>query len=159
VSYDLSFVRKTPDESWADALAADEDDDQTAEPDERAWAQIVKGVPEIVPALAAGIGGEGFALDDEHSGIQLSLEARTAEITVPYWYRGPEALKIVRTIYALGTLIEEATGLFGYDFQLDLPLAEAAARPDLGAAYFDQVAASFERRGVSSPSNLGSASR
>ncbi|MBL7255885.1 hypothetical protein [Paractinoplanes lichenicola] len=71
---------------------------------------------------------------------------------MPYWYKGADAERVVRALYDLGRLVEETTGLAGYDPQVELPLTEAAARPGLAVAVFDDVAADFARRGYSSPS-------
>jgi hypothetical protein len=43
-------------------------------------------------------------------------------------------------MYALGAAVESATGLAGYDPQLDLPIAEAAGHPDAVVACFEQAA-------------------
>jgi hypothetical protein len=43
-------------------------------------------------------------------------------------------------MYLLGRIVEEETGLEGYDPQVGTPLAEAATNLDLGAASFETVA-------------------
>jgi hypothetical protein len=43
-------------------------------------------------------------------------------------------------MYPLGRVVEEETGLEGYDPQVGKPLAGAAANLDLGAASFETVA-------------------
>lgn len=151
MSFDLTFVRKTADQSWDEALDSAEDDTD-GEPDAQAWARIVNDAREILGDIDLHSGGDYFELDHEPTGIQLSLYADEAGITVPYWYAGAEAQEIVRTIYRLAAVIEEHTGLSGYDGQVDLPVAEVAERPELAAASFDMVAASFRTRGISSPS-------
>jgi len=151
MSYDLDFVRKTADQSWDDALDGTEEDTD-GEPDAQIWARIVSDARAILGDVELHSGGDYFELDHEPTGIQLSLYANDAGITVPYWYAGQEAQEIVRTIYRLAAVIEEHTGLTGYDGQVGLPVAEVAERPELAAAGFDMVAASFARRGLSSPS-------
>jgi hypothetical protein len=91
------------------------------------------------------------AASEFSNSIQLSYYAGEAGSTVPYWYAGADAAAVVDKIYQLGRVVEDATGLAGFDPQVELPLAEA--QPDLARAAFDQVAAMFARRGISSPSN------
>jgi hypothetical protein len=152
MSFDLTFVRKSADQSWDEALEAMEAETDGA-PDARAWAGIVDDARRILGEIELHEGGEYFELDHEPTGIQLSLYAGEAAITVPYWYSGEQARLIVGTLYQLAAVIEEHTGLSGYDSQVDLPIAEAAQRPELASASFDMIAASFARRGITSPGN------
>jgi len=151
MSFDLTFVRKSADQSWDEALDGSEEDTD-GEPDAQAWAGIVGDARQILGDIELHSGGDYFELDHEPTGIQVSLYAGEAGITVPYWYEGAEAREIVRTLYRLAAVIERHTGLTGYDAQVDLPVAEVAERPELAASSFDMVAASFARRGISSPS-------
>jgi hypothetical protein len=96
---------------------------------------------------------DAFELSHDPTGIQLSLFGAEAGITVPYWYKGADAMVILELVYRLGHVIEKHTGMSGYDGQVGLTLAEAASRPRLSAKVFDQVADSFARRGIGSPSN------
>jgi hypothetical protein len=89
----------------------------------------------------------------EPTGIDLSLYANGAAITVPYWYKGERAEAIVRAMYELSRIVEQRTGLTGYDLQTELSVEDSAARLELAVAIFDQAAASFARRGIRSPSN------
>lgn len=152
MSFDLTFVRKAADQSWEDALEAGDDLETDGTPDAQAWARIVRDAREILGEIDLHDGGEYLELDHEPTGIQLSLYADEAAITVPYWYAGTQAQEIARTLYRLAAVIEEHTEFSGYDGQADLPVAEAAERPELAMASFDMVAASFARRGISSPS-------
>ncbi|HZM80106.1 MAG TPA: hypothetical protein VFC19_30600 [Candidatus Limnocylindrales bacterium] len=150
MSFDLTFVPKSPDQSWDEALDAAEDETDRA-PDAQAWARIVDDARQILGDIGLHAGGDYFELDHEPTGIQLSLYAGGAGITVPYWYTGAEAQEIVRTLYRLGAVIEKHTNFSGYDSQAGMPIAEAAKRPELATASFDMVAASFARRDISSP--------
>jgi hypothetical protein len=154
MSYDLTFMPKRPDQTWDDVLDAVESDEDGAgdTPDSTSWQQILTGARTILGNVAADAGDDCFQLTDERTGIQVDLYATSAGVTSPYWYRGAEAATIARTLYALGAIVEAATGFAGYDAQLELPLADAALRPELAVACFDQVAQSFADRGISSPS-------
>jgi hypothetical protein len=142
MSFDLNFVRKSADQSWDDALDTAEDETDGA-PDAQAWGRIVDGAREILGEIDLHQGGDYLELDHEPTGIQLSLYANEAAITVPYWYSGAEAQEIVRTLYRLAAVIEEHTEFSGYDPQVDLPVAEVAERPELAIASFDMVAQSL----------------
>jgi len=148
MSFDLTFVRKSADQSWEDALEVAEDETDGA-PDAQAWARIVDGARGILGDIELHKGGDYLELDHEPTGIQLSLYANEAAITVPYWYSGAGAEEIVRTIFRLAAVIEEHTGFSGYDSQADMPVAEVAERPELAAACFDMVARSLNLGGPS----------
>ncbi|GAB2585461.1 hypothetical protein Aab01nite_52850 [Paractinoplanes abujensis] len=154
MSYDLTFVDKPADQSWEDLLETLGEDDEPGErPGERTWNAVLTDARRILGEVTDTSGGSHYELNHEPTGIQLSLYAGEAGITVPYWYKGADAVRVVQAIYALGHIVEQHTGLSGYDAQVELPLAEAAARPGLAAAVFDDVAADFARRGYSSPSS------
>jgi hypothetical protein len=156
VSYDLTFLRKPADQSWDEAFEAldEQADDATGElPDSQTWADIVTAARHVLGDVTTHGEDRFYELDHEPTGIQLSIYPSSAAITVPYWYTGADAEMIVRRIYKLGQIVERHTGLTGYDPQVELPIASAAARPDLAVAAFDQVAASFARRGIRSPTN------
>ncbi|WP_328375706.1 hypothetical protein [Micromonospora zamorensis] len=56
-------------------------------------------------------------------------------------------------MYQLGEAVQAVTRLPGYDPQLELPLSDAVTQMELAVSAFDEVAASFAERGISSPSN------
>ncbi|RKN16170.1 hypothetical protein D7147_24090 [Micromonospora musae] len=153
MSYDITFLSKDDDQSWDQALDAleerVEDDADTGSPDAEAWAHIVAEARQLLGDVDAQL----LQLDHEPTGIQLSLYGDEAGITVPYWYQGPDAAAIVKLIYQLGLIVERHTRLVGYDGQVGLAVAEAADQPHLAVSIFDQVARSFARRGIASPSN------
>ncbi|WP_426513348.1 hypothetical protein ACPPVO_23680 [Dactylosporangium sp. McL0621] len=152
MSYDLAFVRKTAEQSWDEALQGD--DDASAElPDHETWSAIVADARRVLGDVAMHPSGGSYAMEHEPSGIELHLYSNIATITVPYWYKGADAETVVRAMYDLGRIVERHTGLTGYDVQTESSLEEAAAHPELAMANFDDVAASFARRGISSPSN------
>jgi hypothetical protein len=157
MSYDLIFLRVDPAQTWADALAArdaqfDNDDAEETRPaDDEVWARFVAATASILTNAEAVRTDRYCELSDGDTGIQVSLYATSADISVPYWSRGNDAFDIVTKLYAVGLAVEEVTGLPGYDPQVELPLAEAARQPMLAAACFDQVAASFARLSTIGP--------
>ena len=157
MSYDLNFVRKVDGQTWEEAYealdAALEDDDHIGTPDSQAWGRIVAAARQVLGDVEVHDGGGWYELDHEPTGIQVNLSADSADLTVPYWYAGADAARIVEAIYRLGQAVEEHTGLTGYDPQVERPLAEVVDRPEAAVAVFDQVADSFQQRGIDSPSN------
>jgi hypothetical protein len=152
MSYDLMFVPKSDDQSWDEALKAAEEDDNTGRPSPDVWANLLAAARQVLGEVSVSENGEWYELDHEATGIQLSYYPREADITVPYWYSGERAKAIVNSIYRLAEAVEKATGFPGYDPQVDLPVSEAIAEPELAVNSFNQVAASFAERGITSPS-------
>ncbi|MEU2613933.1 hypothetical protein ABZ570_20455 [Micromonospora sp. NPDC007271] len=153
MSYDLIFVPRSDDQSWDDALDAAEEADSDERPSGEAWARLVAVARQVLGEVSVFEGTHHYELTHEPTGIQVSYFAEEAGITVPYWYRGGAAQAIVKAMYQLGEAVQAVTGLPGYDPQLELPLSDAVAQPQLAVRIFDEVAASFAERGISSPSN------
>lgn len=152
MSYDLIFVPRADGQSWDDALEAAEEDESDGLPSAEAWARILAAARQVLGEVSVLEGADNYQLTHEPTGTQVSYYAQEAGITVPYWYRGRDARAIVETIYQVGESVQAETGLPGYDPQLGLPLSDAAAQPDQAVKCFDQVAASFAQRDISSPS-------
>lgn len=151
MSYDLEFLRKSADESWEDALeaASGAGAGATEALDAQVRAALTGAVRELLGEVTVHEGERYCELDHGPTGIQLNLYRHSAAITVPYSYSGTDAATIVGRIYALGRIVEEHTGLIGYDPQTGLALAESAATPDRAVEIFDRTAASFASRGTS----------
>lgn len=151
MSYDLIFLRRGPGQSWEEALDGleadgEEDSDEALAVDPEVWRVVVEGVRRVHPAVIE-VGDE---LLDEEASIQIQCWAREASISVPYWFTGEAARVVVLRMYAYAAVVESATGLEGYDPQLGLAIADAAARVDDAVRAFDQVAESFGSRGSGS---------
>ncbi|NYF56339.1 hypothetical protein [Micromonospora purpureochromogenes] len=153
----MIFVPKSDDQSWEAALeaaeeAAEEDDNDDL-PSGEVWARLLAAARQVLGEVSVFEGAYNYELTHESTGIQLSYYSREAGITVPYWYRAEGAKAIVKSVYQLGEVVEEVTGLPGFGPQPDLPLSSAVAQTELAVRAFDQVAASFAGRGIDSPSN------
>lgn len=147
MSYDLIFARLAPGQTWDDYLEDDDrefDEDAAEELAPEVWQRIVSRVREILPS-AVDAGGE---LDDEHTAIQVLCSADEASIQVPYWHEGAAARRIVTAMYQIAAIIEDETGLRGFDPQIEMATADAAGHVDQAVAVFDSVAASFAARGI-----------
>jgi hypothetical protein len=142
VSYDLTFVPRLPAQRWDEALDA-AGEVGAATPDPAAWAAILGVARDLLGDVDVHRDDDGFLLTHEPSGIQASYDGAAAAISVPYRYTGPDARAVVAQIYALGRAVEEATGLSGYDPQLDGALAEVADDPTPAVRVFDSVAATL----------------
>lgn len=143
MSYDILFLVKTAEETWQDAMAEIESRPYQVDPE--AWRRIALAAREILGEIDVDADEGEFWLIDEASGIGVHVSEYETSVTVPYLYSGAEARRILERMYLLGAVIESATGLAGYDPQVELPLAEASAQIDLGVASFDEVAEQFDR--------------
>ncbi|MFG1775439.1 hypothetical protein ACGFIR_19190 [Micromonospora sp. NPDC049051] len=153
MSYDLIFVPRGDDQSWDDALDAAEEAGSDERPSDEAWARLVAAARQVLGEVFVFEGAHNYELTHETTGIQVSYHAAEAGITVPFWCRGGDARAVVTAMYQLGEAVQAVTGLPGYDPQLELPLPDALAQPELAVRVFNDVAASFAERGISSPSN------
>jgi hypothetical protein len=139
MSYDLTFLPKSADQSWEEALAA-VGPEPAGLPDPQMWERLVAGARKVLGEVDTFADHDHFELVHLSTGIQLSYFAGAAGIEVPYWYRGTDAEAVVGKVYQLGRVVEDVTGLAGYDPQVDLPLADAMERTGLAVATFDQIA-------------------
>ncbi|GAB4070515.1 hypothetical protein GCM10028777_35900 [Angustibacter speluncae] len=147
MSYDLTFLPKTDDQTWEEALDASEQrvvasmksGAPSAGYDHEVWARLVAAAREELGEVEVFEGADHGEVSHD-SGIQLSLYGDEAAITVPYWYDGEEADAVMARVFRLAAVVERETGLQGYDPQAAMPLAEAAAEMGLSRATFDRVA-------------------
>jgi hypothetical protein len=117
-------------------------------PDARAWERILAGARDLLGEVEVHAADSWYEFTHEPTGIQVSLEATMAAITVPYWYSGARAESVLRLVYRLGQIVESATGLAGYDPQVGMPVSEAVSHLGQGVAVFDRTAAMFAQRGT-----------
>jgi hypothetical protein len=137
------FMRRQPGQSWAEALEAAEDyHDFGAGPVEQVWQRLTARARLLLGDIRTRLGDDRAELTHDRTGIQLFLYADSAEMNVPHG-----ATAVLRTMFVLGQVVEEETGLEGYDPQVGQPIREAAADLDLGAASFEMVARMLSRPG------------
>jgi hypothetical protein len=140
MSYDLTFLPKTDDQSWEEAMDAAEEAESDGPPDPRVWRVILDGATAVLGEVDVFEGQDNYELTHHPTGIQVSLFSTEAGISVPYHFAGEDAKVVLRLIYQLGRIVEAATGWSGYDPQSDLPIAEAAETLGHGVETFDTVA-------------------
>ncbi|MDI5966823.1 hypothetical protein POF50_031940 [Streptomyces sp. SL13] len=156
MSYEIEFLRREPGQSWDDALDHEEERDpvlsdvaggRAGEELRAAWQRIVPHARALLGEVSVDDVRAAFCLDHEATGIQLSVYADTAGITVPYAARGSAAADLVeRRLYPLARIVERETGLEGYDPQLGAAVADwtDAARPRV-VALFEEASADAPR--------------
>jgi hypothetical protein len=139
VGYDIYFVRRDPGESFEDALELLEDSYDEGDPgplttvELEQWEVLLPQAQEIMGLVEVFEDDRTRELLGVDTGIQLSLFAGEVSVTVPYEHGEDAALAVMHKVYALARAVEDATGLEGYDPQLEEPvflhhLAAAAAR-------------------------------
>ncbi len=117
-----------------------------AEADLELWARLELRLREVLPALELFEGERNRELSDDASGIQVSLFPGELSLTVPYWYSGPDAERLVGVLRRVASIIENESGLIAYDPQAEAPFLEAGV--DTAVASFDMVHDSFAARGI-----------
>jgi hypothetical protein len=133
VSYDIYFVRRDPGQSFEDALDDIEDafegDPGPLTPVELEQWDEVLSVARDVFADVEEFGDEMTReLVDPDTGIQVSLFNGEVAIRVPYGEGGAgSADEVMAKVYELARGIERATGLEGYDPQLEEPVSDVRA--------------------------------
>lgn len=125
VSFDLYFLARDSGQSWDDAMAKLEDSAESTRPlddaDLATWERVKAAVTSVLPAAEEFAVETNRELNDDATGIQLSMFAGELSLTVPYWYTGPNAGWIVEVLREVAASVEEATGLTAYDPQADAP--------------------------------------
>jgi hypothetical protein len=132
VSYDIYFVRRDPGQSFEDALDAIEesfegDPGPLAEADLEAWEAILPLARRILGDVAVFEDETTRELSDGTTGIELSLFNGEVALRVPFGDVGEGSVEVMGKVYELSRAIERATGLEGYDPQLEEPVTDERA--------------------------------
>jgi hypothetical protein len=133
VSYDIYFVRRDPGQSFEDALDATEESyDGDPGPLEGAdlehWDRITMRAQQILDAPDESATEMSRNLFDSATGIQLSMIADEVTITVPSERPDQDSVTLMAKVYALARVVEDETGLEGYDPQLQEPVTDPRHR-------------------------------
>lgn len=135
VTYDVHLVRRLPGRTLLETLEAinadyDPDRDEplvarlTAE-HRAAWDRIVRRATEEIGPVDIEEFPSGLTLRTQGAhAFQLKYDGESADISIPYHYAAKEAGAVLAKAYRLARLVEEETGLEGYDPQTDSPTAE-----------------------------------
>ncbi|MFF1839152.1 hypothetical protein ACFVXE_33995 [Streptomyces sp. NPDC058231] len=149
MSYDIYFLSRRPDQSWDEAL--EELEDQNEEVEGLVLPELIEAWDRIVPRARGLLGeiglfenGETCELTHHATGIQASVFIDEVAITVPYWHVGDEAERILSLVYALAAVIEDETGMEGYDPQVERPISELS--PQQGVTVMSAVTGDLRKR-------------
>jgi signal peptidase I len=139
MSFDLYFLRQTSGKSWQDLMDALEQGELSVldDSDRARWEVIKAQLTHVLPNAEHFDGEEACELSDGATGIQLLLAHGELSLSVPYWYDGPEAERLVPLLRRVVTTVEQITGLTAYDPQADARFVETGSR-NVGEV-FDQV--------------------
>ncbi len=157
MSYDIYFVRRDPGQTFADALDATEESYDGGDPgplgsaELEQWERITTRAGQILDGIEEFGTANSRELSDSGTGIQLSMIADEVSITVPSERPEQDAVSLMAKVYALARVVEDETGLEGYDPQLQEPitdprqrLAASAPAPPLPTAPAPSAAAAPE---------------
>jgi hypothetical protein len=138
MSYDLVAFRVPPGMTAEEAYesgAADEDEGLAAPTaDERAaMERLADALMELDPEAERADDRLFIEIDAEP--IQLLLHAREAQITMPYWFSGPEADAVMDRAFAYARVLSEVGGYAVYDPQTEQVVEAGADRADASRVY------------------------
>jgi hypothetical protein len=133
MSYDIFFVRRDPGQTFEDALDGVEDSYESGDPgplteeDLELWEAVLPQAREILgdQVEITQHDEETRELTDPATGIGITLLEGELEIHVPHHQAGAGS-EVMSTVYDLARALEEATGLEGYDPQLDEPVSDTS---------------------------------
>jgi hypothetical protein len=134
VSYDIYFVRRDPGQTFADALDATEESYDGGDPgplgsaELEQWDRIIARAGQILDGIEEFATVNSRELADSATGIQLSMIADEVSITVPSERPQQDAVSLMAKVYALARVVEDETGLEGYDPQLQEPITDPRQR-------------------------------
>jgi hypothetical protein len=150
MTYAVYFLRREPGQSWEDAMAALEEragnGEAPARPEQ--WDQVVAAVRGLLGDVDVSEGPPDWEIDDPKTAIEVSCFAGQWSMMVPYWWDGEGAAKIAGYLRAIAGIVHDATGLDVYDPQVEEVAMTSDEWTGKAAAVFDQVAESFDRRGI-----------
>jgi len=133
VSYAITFVRSEPGMTASQTLEwlnASYDADarpvtRSFDPGELAvWGRIVEVVTRTVGPASSAVFQRHVELAWDSPRIRLEYSGDTAHLTVPYWYRGETGRDVMRTVFAVGRIVESEAGFEGIDEQTGMGLTE-----------------------------------
>ncbi len=134
MSYDIYFVRRDPGQSFADALDVTEESYDGGDPgplgsaELEQWERITARAGQILDGIEEFGTENSRELADSGTGIQLSMIADEVSITVPNERPEQDAVSLMAKVYALARVVEDETGLEGYDPQLQEPITDPRQR-------------------------------
>ncbi len=123
MSFDLYFLHRPETGNWDDAIAAmaarAKAEPPVTETDRELWSRVERRLCDILPDLE-GYDGDRFRESTDGSiGLQVFFSPGDITLSIPYWYEGEEADRIVDLLRRVARAIGDETGLTAYDPQDD----------------------------------------
>lgn len=156
MTHDIYFVRRDPGQSFADALDATEDA-YDGEPGPlgsaqlEQWERIITRARQLLDGVEEYDTDKSRELSDRATGIQLSMIADEVSITVPSERPIQDTVALMAKVYALARVVEDETGLEGYDPQLQEPITDPTQR--LAAPMNSSVRADHDEEPAAAPAS------
>ncbi|MER6577930.1 hypothetical protein [Nonomuraea sp. NPDC001023] len=117
--------------------------DEPRPPDLVAWNNVVTQARALLGDVTVFEDPPNWELEHEGTGISVDHWAGGWGISVPYWWHGEAAGRVVDLMYQVARIVERESGLDGNDPQLDCPIMEADAAA--AVRIFDAVAVRYGR--------------
>jgi hypothetical protein len=140
MSFDLYFLRRPENGSWDDAVAAlaalAKAEPPVTSADQERWSQVERRLSDVVPGLDGYDGDRFRELTDEATGLQVFFSPGEITLSVPFWYEGEDADRVMDLLRRVARAIEEETGLTAYDPQGDRAFLAREGEP---ARVLDQI--------------------
>ena len=159
MTFELYFVTYPADGDWAGVMHGIEFLQGSTRPfgdrDHLLWTRMLAQVERFLPGAEVHSSAAIHELTHDESGIQFCFVPAGIVLTVPYWYTGPDAEKMVDLLRGIARAIEADTGLIAYDPQAEAPFLAYGAGS--AAATFDQfhVGEAVARGKVPTPRSRG----
>lgn len=147
MSYDIYFLQRDHGQSWEEALEARDTGPEVLTAPQN-WDQVVSGVKEVLGEVSVLENPPAWEIDHEQTAIQVSCFSGEWSISVPYWSNGDAAAEIGGYLHAIAGIVQAATGLEAYDPQVEQAMTSDAWTVQQAVSVFDQVAESFDKRGI-----------
>ncbi|MFI6174364.1 hypothetical protein ACIA8R_02355 [Nonomuraea sp. NPDC051191] len=117
------------------------EDDEPRPPDLVAWNNVVTQARALLGEVKIFEDPPNWDLEHEGTGISVNHWEGGWGISVPFWWHGDAAGRVVELMYQVARIVERESGLAGSDPQLGRPLAEADAAE--AVLMFDSVAVRY----------------
>ncbi|GAA0362869.1 hypothetical protein [Streptomyces blastmyceticus] len=133
MTYDIMLLRVLPGRTFDETLEeinSTYDPDADLEPmnltgDQRAvWDRLIQRISREVGPVTTEEYPYSLTLwrDGPAGHLQLDYAGDSADIEIPYRYPGRQALPIMAEAYRIARMVEEESGLEGYDYEVDQPV-------------------------------------
>jgi hypothetical protein len=128
VSHKLIFLPYVLGQTWPQAYdaataAAARSSDWLTEARLEPWARLIPRAADVLGPIEDYRGSEYRELRHPFTGLRFTLFGGDGLLTLPYWYDAPVARKVCDLTYRLCRVIEDETGLAGFDRRVDRPVS------------------------------------